>query len=150
MTVEQIDDMVGHPSYPVDRRAQAVGVLCVCAVVLALSYAFTPTPDGSGIVGFPIHACIFRFVTHLPCPVCGMTTAFVLMSHRRPAAALRSHVLGPAAYCLTWLGLLAGAWGAVTGRGVLPARLRHNATAFAVAAVLLIGWTVNLYIFAHK
>ncbi len=76
-------------------------------------------------------ACAFRSVTGIPCPGCGMTRAFLLLSELRVGGALSANPASPAlvAAMTTWL--------------VRPLRwsprTRDVACAAALAAVLL-GW----------
>ncbi len=46
----------------------------------------------------PRSPCIFRNVTGLPCPGCGMTRGFTAMSRGQFEAAVRANPLSPAAY----------------------------------------------------
>ncbi|MGH9169764.1 MAG: DUF2752 domain-containing protein [Acidimicrobiales bacterium] len=49
--------------------------------------------------------CPFRLLTGHRCPLCGLTTSVGLLVHGHPAAALRSHPIGPlaVAICAGWL-----------------------------------------------
>lgn len=54
----------------------------------------------------PFSLCVFRNVTGLPCPGCGMTRGFVAMGHGHLADAWRYNRLSPGVYAFAWLALL--------------------------------------------
>jgi len=47
-------------------------------------------------LGFP--PCSSRVLLGIPCPSCGLTTSFALMSHGHPVRAFQAHYLGPFLY----------------------------------------------------
>ena len=60
------------------------GTLLACACVVLLSVWTPPeSPDFS--------ICLFRHVTHLPCPGCGLTRALSSLIQGNPAAAFSYH-----------------------------------------------------------
>lgn len=93
--------------------ALAIAVTAILVVALVL----TPSPSGMGThmaMGLP--PCGFLESTGLPCPTCGMTTAFSLMAHGRPLAAFRAQPAGALLFIVA-LGAMVAAWRAVwTGR----------------------------------
>jgi hypothetical protein len=52
--------------------------------------------------------CLFRGITGLPCPSCGMTRAFVSLGHGDLHSAVQSNLASPAAYLATWLIFMLG------------------------------------------
>jgi hypothetical protein len=80
-------------------------------------------------------ACAFRSATGIPCPGCGMTQAFLLLSELRVREALSANPASPAlvAAMAIWL---------VRPLRCSP-RTRRIACAAALAALLL-GWGVRL------
>jgi len=131
----------------VNGRSEAVMVFLICAAVLAGSWLLQPNADGTGLQNAPPYGlCLFRAITHLPCPFCGLTTSFTLMSRGRVLEALRCNVLGPPAYLLTWLGLLTGTYGIITRRGALPRWLKGSRAAKVIIAIIAVAWAVNIYI----
>jgi hypothetical protein len=120
-------------------RVEAAVVGGLAALVLALSRLLDPallerTPPW----------CLFRVLTTLPCPFCGMTRAFALMAHDDVGAAFRHHVLGPPAYVLTWVALFAAGYAFATDQSPLPALLRTRTAARILVAVIGAGWAVNI------
>ena len=88
--------------------------------------------------------CLFRWLTGLPCPFCGMTTAFALMADGRVVAAFNIHILGPAAYLATWAVLVAAIVGLVRDGMLLPRWLFSEQGGRVMVVILLVGWAVNL------
>lgn len=94
------------------------GVAVVCAAVLVLAVQLRPDIRGMGThQQLGLAPCGFVFWTRgLPCPTCGMTTAFALMMHGHPWASFITQPLG-AILCLATAALLGYAVRvAVTGR----------------------------------
>mgnify|MGYP000846371592 CR=1 FL=1 len=85
-------------------RALNLGWVAGTVTVLVLSRLLTPNPTGWGthteILPLP---CVWHVLTGLPCPGCGLTTAFAWMARGDGAAAWRCNPLGPPAYVLTWV-----------------------------------------------
>jgi len=135
----------------VSGRSEALVVFVVCASVLAGSWLLIPNAAGTGLVnGLPYRVCLFRAVTHLPCPFCGMTTAFALMARGRVVQAARENVLGPVAYAITCIGLAAGLYGIITKRGVIPAWLGRPEAVKVIAGIIVAAWAVNIYIYLSQ
>jgi len=81
-------------------------------------------------------ACVFRSITGLACPTCGVTRAAGLLIDGRPAAALALNPLATLAGLLFVVaGLAAPLW--VAFRGPVPARLDRLPRALRVVAALL-------------
>lgn len=119
-------------------------LLAAAVGMIAGSFALTPDPVGWEAHLRVLSPCLFRVFTGLPCPFCGMTTAFMQMARGDVAAALDSHVLGPAAYAAAWLLLLAALAGLVRGRWPLPEFAMSPRFYRALIAVVVIAWAVNI------
>ena len=90
--------------------------------------------------------CLFRKVTTLPCPSCGMTHAFVAMGHGHWTDAWHANLAGPILYAVGWLALgLALAQG-LSGRDVLAGLWRRTRRLAVPAVVVLmaVAWVENL------
>ncbi|MBC7288489.1 MAG: DUF2752 domain-containing protein [Armatimonadetes bacterium] len=116
------------------------------AVVLA---AHVVEPDVRGY-GTHTHVlpveCLFRRITHLPCPGCGLTTSFALAARGQWKEALRTHYLGPAAYLATWVLFF---WGIFAALGALRAPsevLGRTWVIVAIAALMIAAWALRIAI----
>jgi hypothetical protein len=122
-------------------------VLLACGAILALAAWLEPDPRGYGThqrLGFG--KCGMLITTGLPCPTCGMTTAFAYTVRGRP---IRAFLAQPAGFllALATVGCAAGAaWVTVSGRMprlplpfVTPYRLF-----FALLAVLIGSWAFKI------
>jgi len=86
--------------------------------------------------------CSFVLTTGLPCPTCGMTTAFSFVMHGRPWSAFKAQPAG-ALLCIATVGLLAASvYAAVTGRivSVNWDRLGPVRLALGAALLLMLAW----------
>ncbi len=113
--------------------------------ILILSRLLTPDPSGHGTRPslWPI-PCLWRVSTGLPCPSCGMTTAFVWMARGEPRRAWQCNPLGPPAYVLTWVVLVWALAAAARGRGGPGAALESRRVLVGLIAVYLGVWVVRL------
>ncbi|MCK4324161.1 MAG: DUF2752 domain-containing protein [Armatimonadetes bacterium] len=126
-------------------RVAALATMGGAGAILMAAHMLLPDPTGYGThEQMFLLPCIFRSATGLPCPFCGMTTAFVLMARGEWAAAFGIHVLGPAAYLVTWGVLLAGGVGLVRNRRALPQWLFGQRAGRVILLIILLGWAVNL------
>lgn len=83
-----------------------VWVLGLCALALGLSFIPTVTPDDRSIEFLGRRApeiCGAKVFSRAGCPGCGMTRAFVLLSHGEPGRAFRLNFAAPLLYALLWL-----------------------------------------------
>lgn len=113
----------GTPRRALYRRLEALFWGLACVGMLAAPRLVTPDPRGYGThEQLFMVPCLFRAMTTLPCPFCGMTTSFAHLTRGHVAAAIRAHPGGPllyvvlattAAYCLIWA---ATGWNPLHGR----------------------------------
>jgi len=121
--------------------------LAVCAGVLVAAWLLQPSPEGYGThEQWLVVPCAFRWITGLPCPMCGLTTAFALMARGEVLAALSAHVLGPALYAGTGLLGLASAVALARGTRIAPRWLTGATGARVMLLVVGAGWAVNVAI----
>ena len=95
-------------SKAVRARSRASWAICagLAAATLATAGAITPNPAGFGThtqLGLP--PCGLLYFTGLPCPLCGLTTAFAYMARMQVTSALHAHALGPVLFLLVALAL---------------------------------------------
>ena len=129
----------------VDRLASA-GFLAGAAGVLALSFVLVPSPTGHGThhqLAMP--PCLLHLLTRIPCPLCGMTTAFAHMARGHVMAAWGCHVLGPMAYLATWLAAIFAARGLVFGAPLIPRFALSARFGVGLLVVVIGGWVVNIW-----
>lgn len=122
----------------------ALGALAV----LGLSAILTPDPRGVGTheqLGLP--PCMTQWIVGIPCPFCGMTTAFTLMAHGQPFRAFQVQPAGALAFFAAWAYLGGCLLIAMSGR--LPAPFRDRTLVRMgwgmACAVVALGWVYKLY-----
>ncbi|BDI32962.1 hypothetical protein CCAX7_50130 [Capsulimonas corticalis] len=123
------------------QATQRVKAECLAAcAVLALS-VLLPLPDTTGRILHIPSICPFYQLTGLPCPGCGLTRAFVLLSHGDWRQSLAFHPMGWAAYAAFILVAIDGAPAAlqIRDRGWLPRRVRSGVLWACVCATLAAG-----------
>lgn len=133
------------------RRTDNLIMFAVAVVVIAASIFLTPDASGYGthrdLMMLP---CIFRTVTHMPCPMCGMTTSFALMAEGDVTGAFGSHILGPPLFLLTGVVGLLGLIGALLK---LPEWLdpayfvQRSRWAWVIVVAMLIAWPINIVLY---
>lgn len=122
-------------------------VAAVCAAVLGVARYLPPDERGFGThqqLGMP--PCSFVLTTGLPCPTCGMTTAFSMIMHGRPWAGVMAQPAG-ALLCVAAVGLLGfSVYAAVTGRIVSINWERVGPVRIALGTTLLfmLAWGFKL------
>jgi len=123
------------------------GAAVCCAAVLTLARWLQPDDRGFGThqqLGMP--PCSFVLTTGLPCPTCGMTTAFALVMHGHPWLAVLTQPAGAVLCLATAVLLVLATRTAVTGRGLRVNWDRLGPTRLALAFGLLIlgGWAFKI------
>lgn len=129
-----------------DRSVWA-GVAISCALVLALARWLTPDPSGHGThlqLGLP--PCGFFALTSLPCPACGLTTAFAHMARLELISAARAHPLGVPLFMCTALAVPLSSALCVRAFSVRSAieRLRPAPLLAMMAVSALLAWIARL------
>jgi len=104
------------------RRLRLRGAVLAAAggMIILTAVRLRPHTSGSGThqqLGLP--ACSFQVRTGMPCPSCGMTTAFAATAHGQFALALAAHPFGLFAFCAVVALTGAGLAELGTGRNVL-------------------------------
>lgn len=131
---------------PTGRALWAV-VGAGCLTVLAIALWLTPDDRGFGthelLTGTP---CPFPLIMKLPCPTCGMTTAFALTMHARPIEAFLAQPAG-FVLCLSTVALLIVSIRIVatgTIRTIDWSRIRPAPVALSLALFLVGAWAFKL------
>ena len=133
-----------HSWWTEDRR-EAVGAILGAGAVLVVAKLLNPDPSGLGThEHLFLLPCLFKILTGLPCPFCGMTTAFAYMADGAVHQALAVHILGPVAYLAIGAILVAGLIGVARDRRPLPQWMFSQWAGRTMLLILLGGWVVNL------
>jgi hypothetical protein len=115
--------------------------------ILVLAAVLAPDPSGVGThtqLGLP--PCSAMIVWGIPCPTCGMTTAFALAVHGRLISALHAQPAGCLAAVATAALAAVSAVTVVTGRKwVLNAyRVPPGRVALLVMAAVVVAWLYRI------
>lgn len=125
----------------VTRSARLRGAIAgvACLAVLSVAVALPRPPTGPP-------ACLFRAVTTMPCPSCGMTRAFTCLAHGRLEEAVAFNAASPVVFAGTLAGLVLGIVQVASGRDALAAAWRRCRRALVgpLLALLAIAWAANL------
>jgi len=78
------------------QRIFNISLLLGGGAILLISYFLRPDPRGFGThQQLFLPPCPFRWLTHLPCPSCGLTTSFAYFAKGDWMMAWKTHPLGP-------------------------------------------------------
>jgi hypothetical protein len=119
----------------------AVALTSIAALVAARS--IVPLAEGLGshrALGLP--ACAFLACFDLPCPTCGLTTAFAHLARFQLGAALAAHPLGLPLFALALSAIPIAVRGLLRGDSILAAidRFAADRVALALTLALLSTW----------
>ena len=125
------------------RRLIGAVVAVGCAGVLALAAWMEPAANGLGThesLGLP--PCGWIVTMDLPCPTCGMTTAFAHAADGHLLAAFHAQPFGGLMSLATAMALLVGAHVALTGSRVerVLKRLWGRRTGWVLVGVIVLAW----------
>jgi len=124
------------------------GLWIAGAVVVILgSILLTPAESGYGThEKLFLPPCWFRLLTHVKCPLCGLTTSFCHIARGEILASLRANVLGPIA-CLFVLAQIPFRASRLLGRPVAMPRWWYRSwPMWLVTGLVLISWPINVYV----
>lgn len=120
-----VDRWTATPRAGARDRLIAVAVAVFAGGMLVVAASLTPAADGHGThEQLGLAPCTAMRLHHVPCPTCGMTTAFAWFVRGDLAAALRAQVLGTVLAAAALLAALGGLTMAVTGVHFGPALRR--------------------------
>jgi len=151
--------MIGHPlgplvswpalEQPIVGRIYAAGILVAMGAILITAARLHPDAHQYGTheqLGLP--PCGFLIMTGLPCPTCGMTTAFAYTVHGRLGHAAHAQFAGlvmalgcvVAGFC-SIIALVGGRTPAINWYRINPVHL-----VWWTVALLIAGWAVKIVI----
>jgi hypothetical protein len=137
------------PRITTASRWTLAAITVACLVVLAVAGRLRPSPLGHGThtqLGLP--PCSFRVATGLPCPSCGMTTAFAWTVRGRIDQAWAANPAG-LVFCLSVVALVPWALGcAVSGRTWIVRSLDDFLVWFVLTGLglALATWALRLFL----
>lgn len=133
------------------RRVAGATVCLACAGVLAVAAWLTPDASGLGThrqLGLP--ACGWVHGLGIPCPTCGMTTAFAAAADGDFLASLRAQPLGLVLALATGMTAVAAGYVAATGSalGGHLVRLLDRRVGWTFLLLALASWGYRIVV--HK
>jgi len=129
-----------------------LGHACVAlglAATLLLALWLEPDPRGLGThEQLLLRPCKFHEVTGLPCPSCGMTTAFAHMARGEPRKAFIAQPLGALGCIVCALLVPVAVWATIRGENAVAAamRLPWGKLSWAVLALAGAAWLFKIVI----
>lgn len=138
---------------PMGRRVRQLlgGLVAIgCTLLLALAAWMTPAADGLGThqqLNMP--PCGWVALMDLPCPTCGMTTAFAHAADGHLLASLLTQPLGFILALSTAMALLIGSYTAATGSRIAVelAALWTRRTTWLLIIFALVAWGYKILTF---
>jgi hypothetical protein len=132
------------------RRLTGAAVAVCAAAILGLAAWLEPSPTGLGThsrLGMP--PCGWIVMVDVPCPTCGMTTAFAHAAEGDFIAALWAQPMGAVLALAAAMALVVGAYTAATGSrvAVLLARLWGRRAAWTLGLGLGGAWVYKIIIY---
>jgi hypothetical protein len=127
-------------------------VFCICLAILAGALILTPpTDDIPSVQLFHIPLpgiCVFRSVTGIPCPGCGLARSMVIAMHGGVAKSLEYHRLGFIVLIYVFIQFIYRG-----GALVFPKFLIHfarfeiilNRGIILMALILVLNWIITLF-----
>lgn len=143
---------VRHPSrLTAAERGATLALALACAALLGVAAWLNPSPNGVGTheaLGLP--PCGWVVAMNLPCPTCGMTTAFSQAAHGNLLTSMLCQPMGALLAVMTATTLVVSAYVAATGSAVGKILVqRFTPRFFLVMAVLAVAaWGYK--ILAHR
>ena len=128
---------------PAMRRMIASIVMLCSGAVLGLAAWLTPSPTGIGThQQLHMPQCGWIALADIPCPTCGMTTAFAHAAHGHLWSSFLAQPLGCALAVSTAMAFLVSTYVTATGSRLGSAfkRLWGRRSGWLLAAVVLVAW----------
>ncbi|MFM1823057.1 MAG: hypothetical protein RI967_1323 [Planctomycetota bacterium] len=125
------------------RRTVALAVLVFSGALLAVAWSLSPAREGFGThraLGLPECSWPVRF--GVPCPSCGMTTAFAHAAKGRILASVEAQPMGALLALATGMAFVGSFWTLATGRTVWPVyeRVWNARGAWILGILALLAW----------
>jgi hypothetical protein len=92
---------------PLSVIIEHIGVMIPCLIIVCISFVFTPSDlENKNGMAKIIPQCMFKKLTGLPCPTCGMSRAFCSVSRGRVDDAIHYNLFVIIVYPLVIAGIL--------------------------------------------
>ena len=132
----------------VQRRIAGAAVALASLVVLTLAAVLPPSERGLGThEALNLPGCGWINTMDLPCPTCGMTTAFAHAADGDLLASFLAQPAGAMLALLTAMGLLIGSYVAVTGSRLMQVMWKKvwgRYTVWWIGGIVLISWLYKM------
>jgi len=128
---------------PTRRRLLAAAVAVPCAIVLGLAAYLTPAGEGHGThEQLNLPECGWITMADMPCPSCGMTTAFAHAANGDLLASVVTQPMGAALAIGTAMTLVMATYIAITGSkiGSVFGQFLSRKTIWYSAAFAALAW----------
>jgi hypothetical protein len=129
------------------RRVLGLAVSAPAALLLGIAAVLTPSPTGLGTHRqMMLPSCGWVAVLDVPCPTCGMTTAFAHAADGHLISSFLTQPMGFALALATAMALQIGLYIACTGSalGGVFARLLTRRTGWMVGLAFLASWVYKV------
>jgi hypothetical protein len=131
----------------VKRRMGWFSLALAASALLVIARMLEADPRGFGThtqLGLP--RCGFLVLTGLPCPACGLTTAFAHMAQGELGHALHAHATGVLLFVITLASVPLSVWAGVRDLPLAEtlARVRLARIGVALACIVLAHWCVRM------
>lgn len=129
-----------------DRCFAALGALAALALLITAA-RLRPSPTGMGThTQLGLTPCGMLAATGVPCPTCGMTTAFAAAANLHPLGSLAAQPFGTVLALATAVGFWACLHVALTGSrlGPLAGRLLTPRVLWAIAGIWAAAWVYRI------
>lgn len=129
------------------RRLAGAAIAAAAAAILGLAAWLEPSPTGLGThtqAGLP--GCPWVTFMDLPCPTCGMTTAFAHAADGDLVSSFLAQPFGAVLAIAAAAALFVGSWVAISGSDVIALLARQAGPRLGVAVVagLLAAWVFKI------
>ena len=132
-------------------RALWLALALAAIALLALARWLDPSHGFGTHEAFGLAPCGFRSSTGLPCPACGLTTAFAELARGDLLSSLRAHPLGLPLFAAIAATPIIALRAAQRGEGLLAwiDRLALDRAAYVIALSVLATWAARLVALAR-
>ena len=129
------------------RRVQALGVGLVASALLCVAFLLKPSPQGIGThqqLGLP--ACGWVAAADIPCPTCGMTTAWSHTVRGQLPSAFMAQPLGMLLAFSACIVAIGGFITAITGYSFRPILYLFSPTKviIVIATLTILSWVFKI------